>query len=115
MAAEAGSDADTGWLIELDGTVIGDIGTYGGITALADPPAREVEIGYGLSPSFRGAGYATEAVRALTSWLLTQPGTAVVLARTDVGNDKSMAVLRRCGFDLDEAATPEGTLWRRHR
>src|SRR5205807_9109213 len=58
-----------GWLITANGAVIGDIGTHGPVD-----DAGRVEIGYGLAAPSRGQGYGSEAVAAVTDWLLSQPG-----------------------------------------
>ena len=91
-------DAGPGWLITSDGHVIGDCGTFG-------PPdgAGQVEIGYGLASSSRGHGYATEAVRALCSWLFADGGTAVITAVTVAhGNLPSRRVLEKVGFTVTD-------------
>ncbi len=58
------------------------------------------EIGYGIEPNFRGQGYATEAVKALTAWALLQPGCEIVTAYTEKGNFASIRVLEKSGFTL---------------
>ena len=63
MAVKAGYPP--GWLITAGGTVIGDCGTHGPVDA-----AGCVEIGYGLATPCRGQGYGSEAVAAVTEWLL---------------------------------------------
>jgi uncharacterized protein YbdZ (MbtH family)/RimJ/RimL family protein N-acetyltransferase len=76
-----------------DRTVIGDIGF------LSAPDAEgRVGVGFGLAPSARGGGYATEALATLSQWALNQPGVAVVLADTSHENVKSHAVMQRAGF-----------------
>ncbi|MDQ1670276.1 MAG: hypothetical protein QOE40_2337 [Actinomycetota bacterium] len=91
------SDDDAGWFVTLlaDGRVIGDCGTVG----WTDDDGR-VEIGYGLSPAFRGAGYGTEAVRALADWVAAQPEVSAVIADVQVGNLPSLRLLQRLGFEL---------------
>ncbi|MZD09438.1 GNAT family N-acetyltransferase [Streptomyces sp. SID5785] len=76
-----------------DGHALGGIGFH-------SPPDAEgaVEIGYDLVPEARGAGYATEAVCALTAWALGQDGVGTVLAHTDPDNAASQRVLARAGF-----------------
>lgn len=65
----------------------------------APPDAKgQVEIGYGLGREFEGNGYMTEAVAALCSWALEQPGVGAVIASTDVDGLASQRVLSRCGF-----------------
>jgi RimJ/RimL family protein N-acetyltransferase len=76
------------------GTVIGDIG-------FIDPPeAGRGEIGYGIAPSYRGQGFATEAAIALTNWALTQPEIDEVRAATEEDHTASQGVLVRAGFEL---------------
>lgn len=65
--------------------------------------AGAVEIGYGILQAFKGHGYTTEAVRALTRWALSQPGVTAVEAETDPENRASQRILEKCGF------TPTGT------
>ncbi|PNY80999.1 GNAT family N-acetyltransferase [Deinococcus koreensis] len=72
---------------------IGQIGTHA-------PPddTGAVEIGYGLSPSARGRGYATEAVGALVQHLHGQERIRTVTAQTALGNRASERVLEKLGF-----------------
>lgn len=85
-----------GWLVTLDGAVVGDCGTHG-------PPdeAGTVEIGYGLAAPCRGRGYGKAVVRALSQWFLAQPGITRVLAHTLPDNVPSRRSLESAGFRLD--------------
>ena len=74
-----------------DGTAIGGIGFKG------KPEAGSVEIGYGLVPSARGAGYAAEAVQVLLAFAREQ-GVSRVVADTDRGNVASQRTLERAGL-----------------
>lgn len=82
------------FLVLLDGKVVGDCGWFG-------PPDAEgeVEIGYGLAPSVRGRGLGTEAVRALLAWV-RQQGAVRVRAEVLPGNEASLRLLRRLGFEV---------------
>jgi RimJ/RimL family protein N-acetyltransferase len=75
-----------------DGYAVGGVGFFG-------PPdgAGRVEFGYGLVPSARGAGLATEAVRAALNFAKDH-GADVALADTDVSNGASRRVLEKCGL-----------------
>lgn len=75
------------------GQVIGGCGFLG-------PPDTKgsVEIGYGLAPSQRGKGIATEAVNGLVDKAWTDPLVTLVFALTEEGNEPSQGVLRRAGF-----------------
>ncbi|MBM9509571.1 GNAT family N-acetyltransferase [Actinacidiphila acididurans] len=85
-----------------DATAVGGVGFHG-------PPLRgAVEIGYDLTESGRGAGWATDAARALCQWALGQPEVLVVLATTEPGNRASQAVLGRVGFGR---VADRGDLW----
>lgn len=87
------------WMIELpDGAHVGEL-CFKGLGA-----DGSVEIGYGISEEFRGLGYATEAVSAVTKWALSQPGVSRVEAEAEADNIASIRVLKKCGF------TPTGTL-----
>ncbi|MFH8990678.1 GNAT family N-acetyltransferase [Streptomyces sp. NPDC017940] len=79
-----------------DRRAVGALGYHG-----APDDEGWVEVGYSLVPEARGNGYATEALRALTTWSLNHPDhTAVtgVRALTDPDNAASHAVLTRAGF-----------------
>jgi RimJ/RimL family protein N-acetyltransferase len=76
-----------------DRMALGSIGFHG-------PPDENglVEIGYDLSPSARGDGWATDAARLLAGWALAEPEVRTVLATTEPGNLPSQGVLERAGF-----------------
>jgi RimJ/RimL family protein N-acetyltransferase len=93
MAAKGGRPPS--WLILADGMVIGDCGLHG--------PVDEdggVEIGYGLAAPWRGQGYGSEAVAAITEWLLGQPEVRQIRARTLISNAPSRRVLEKAGFQF---------------
>jgi len=75
-----------------DSLVIGDIGFH------TPPQDGSVEVGFGLAPSARGAGHASEALRLLVSWAGRRAEVRRVVARTLVDNEPSKAVLARAGF-----------------
>ncbi|MEI6374915.1 MAG: GNAT family N-acetyltransferase [Actinomycetes bacterium] len=94
-----------------------DFGTYqvvrrdtgivvGGVGFKGSPRDGAVEVGYGLAPSARGAGLATEAVLGLVTFARSRPEIAVVEADTEPGNEASQRVLVRAGFEL--AGTRDG-------
>jgi len=85
-----------GWLVTLDGVVVGECGTH----ALAEG-SGEVEIGYGLAAPYRGRGYGRAVVRALSQWFAAQPTVTLVLAHTDPANVPSRRSLESAGFRLD--------------
>ena len=91
------------WLIERkDGGRIGEL-CFKGLS-----PEGTAEIGYGLSPEFRGKGYAAEAVTAAVEWALNQPGVTAIEAETDDENTASQRVLAKAGFVPTGARGEEG-------
>lgn len=85
-----------GWLVTLQGVVIGDCGVHG------EPGEDgEVELGFGLAAPYRGRGYGSEIAAALSRWLLAQPGVSRVLGRVAVANAPSRRALERAGFVLE--------------
>lgn len=75
-----------------DGAAIGGIGFFG-------EPDEEgaVELGYGLVPSARGRGFATEALRGAVV-IARAAGAARIRADTDLDNGASRRVLEKAGF-----------------
>jgi RimJ/RimL family protein N-acetyltransferase len=73
--------------------VIGDCGTHGPVDQ-----AGNVEIGYGPAAPSRGQGYGSEAVAAITAWLLARPEVRQIRACTLAGNAPSRRVLEKAGF-----------------
>ena len=75
-----------------DGSAVGGIGFFG-------PPddTGTVEFGYGLVPSARGAGLATESVE-LALQQAADNGARAVVADTDITNVASQRVLEKNGF-----------------
>jgi [ribosomal protein S5]-alanine N-acetyltransferase len=63
------------------------------------------EIGYGIVPSRRGRGYATEAVTTLIAAAWHQPSLWAVIADTDHDNIGSQRVLGKAGFVLIDEST----------
>ena len=84
-----------------DGLAFGDLGFH------RPPQDGVVEIGFGLAEAFRGQGYATEAVAALTRWAFTQTDVRRVVARTTAENTGAQGVLGRAGFRLERTEQDE--------
>ncbi|MDL2274147.1 GNAT family N-acetyltransferase [Oscillospiraceae bacterium OttesenSCG-928-G22] len=75
-------------------TLVGELGFKG-------PPLRnEVEIGYFTHEGHRGRGLMTEAVMALTDYVLEEESERIrfVSAATRGDNIASLKVLHKCGF-----------------
>lgn len=70
----------------------------------------DVEIGYSTLPTYQRRGYATEAARALTEWLLTQKDVKSVSAQTYLRLPESIKVMERCGMEYVGPGEEEGTV-----
>jgi ribosomal-protein-alanine N-acetyltransferase len=91
------------WMIDRkDGFHVGELSFKG------HNPDGSVEIGYGITPPFRGRGYATEAVGAAVFWALRQPGVTRVEAETAPDNAASLRVLEKCSFIPTGSTGQEG-------
>jgi RimJ/RimL family protein N-acetyltransferase len=69
-----------------------------GLAPQIDRRARELELGYVVTPSARGRGVATEILRLLTEWAFSQVGALRIHLVTDVENRASQRVAERCGY-----------------
>jgi len=58
----------------------------------------EIEIGYGTYEAFKGKGYMTEAIKAVTEWALDDPNVTTILAETKMTNLASHRVLQKNNF-----------------
>ena len=81
---------------------MGDIGFKGRAST-----AGTVEIGFGIVPSARGRGYATEAGRSLVAWAFEHGEVDAVVAECERDNEASAAVLRKLGMSV---TTESGSL-----
>ena len=72
----------------------------------------EVEIGYGIDPSFRRKGYTTEAAGTLIDWALTQPTCLTVTAWSDKANRASARVLEKVRMTMTKE-TADQFYWMR--
>jgi RimJ/RimL family protein N-acetyltransferase len=76
--------------IENDGVLIGHVGL--------SKARGSVEIGYAITESLHGQGFATEAVSAMSSWALTELRLPEVLGIVATANVSSCRVLEKSGF-----------------
>ncbi|WP_186580741.1 GNAT family N-acetyltransferase [Aquibacillus kalidii] len=90
-----------------DNRLIGDIGCKG------RPDSKGVaEIGYSIVPTYRNQGIATEAVKALVTWLENAAEVKQVTAECLVENVASANVLKKAGFSKTHS-TQEMIYWKR--
>jgi len=85
-----------------------------GSVNMKGPPGPDgtADIGWGVSPAYRGHGIAREAARALLSWALGQPGVRRVTARIQPTNTPSIRLARHLGMDPTPEWHPgQGRIW----
>ena len=75
------------------GTVIGEVGL-----SKLDPVRRAALIGWWIAAGWRGQGRASEAVRLVVDWTLSEGPLEAVMAEIGADNPASMAVARRAGM-----------------
>lgn len=87
------------WVIETKDNheIVGSISVTNGHCAL-DLQNGIAEIGYCFGSKFWGRGYATEALRAIIEYLLTEAGMYLVEARHISGNPASGRVMQKAGM-----------------
>jgi len=83
-------------------TVADENDDYVGTTNLGLYLTRQLpdtaEVGYTISPSARGNGYATAALATISEWGFTALGLRRIVWRAQVGNDASRRVAEKAGF-----------------
>jgi RimJ/RimL family protein N-acetyltransferase len=79
------------------GRLVGDVG----LSPEEDEPGV-IKIGYTMSPSFQGRGYATEAVGALVAYAFGTLGADIVRAYASAENLPSIRVAEKVGMQLVE-------------
>jgi len=78
-----------------DETFLGTVGLHS-----ISIPHRSAEVAYDLHPDAWGRGIATAACRAVVAWAMAQ-GLYRLQATVLVGNQASVRVLERSGFELE--------------
>jgi RimJ/RimL family protein N-acetyltransferase len=96
------SEAPERWpgsfVVELDGSMIGQILLRRATGNRRPAAAGKADLGYLFLPQAWGHGYATEACAAALGWFADAiPGEPVVLA-TQTANDRSMRLAAKLGF-----------------
>lgn len=112
MSPEDRAEVSPDWLARVRATPEGDpwalsfsvveraVGAAVGSCAFKGPPDSDgvVEVAYGIDPSHRCRGYATEATGALTEFAFTDDRVRLVRAHARPENGPSARVLEKCGF-----------------
>jgi RimJ/RimL family protein N-acetyltransferase len=87
------------WIVEerATGDFVGEVGLFNYQRSI-EPPLTTPEIGWILSPTKHGQGYATEAVHALLNWGATHFAINEVACIIHPDNAASLHVAEKCGF-----------------
>ena len=103
--AEHAANGLTKWrLVDRNGTLVGRAGFSG---------TRESrELGYVIRRDMWGLGLATEVAEALVNWHLSRSPGVPLRALVAVGNDASVRVLEKVGFQESGREDYEGTICR---
>ena len=99
-----GGAAVVGWnvwyaILRATGKSPATLVASGGFLAPPDE-AGVTETGFSVVADYRGHGYATEMVKALTLWAFTDHRVNTIIAHTSTHNIASRNVLDRTGFHL---------------
>lgn len=81
---------------DTEGALVGAMGLVK--VALVRTPERQAELGYWTARSQRRKGYTAEAARAVVGWAFAELGVERMEWVAQVGNEGSLAVVRRLGF-----------------
>ncbi|WP_329123290.1 GNAT family N-acetyltransferase [Streptomyces sp. NBC_01465] len=117
MRAEFGERGFGWWALEVreSGEFVGRAGLD---VVMEGLPYTGVDVGWRLTRSAWGNGYATEAARACLDFGFGTLGLREIVASTTVHNLRSQAVMRRLGMtrdpadDFEDPSVPEGPLRR---
>ncbi|WP_133407494.1 GNAT family N-acetyltransferase [Parashewanella tropica] len=63
-----------------------------------DKEYNDVEVGYMLRPSAQGKGFATEALKRVVEWGITEYGIRKFIGYCDIENIGSQRVMQKTGF-----------------
>ncbi len=102
----------TYWLIVISESQCG--AGLVGFKGCPDDNNGQVEIGYGMDPTYQRQGYTTEAVRALIGWAFEEPACKEIVARDVLkDNPASSRILEKVGMTVYEE-TEDSLSWRKH-
>ena len=100
--------SDAGFVIEVDGRMIGHIGLFG-----FDPLARSAEVGLALAADSRGRGYGTDAMRVIVGFGFERRHLHRIHLTVLASNAIAIASYRKVGF-VEEGRLRESAWLRGH-
>lgn len=95
MASDTPVDG-AGWMLTI--TDHADTMIYGDINIFLEDDGRTSGIGYSITPTYWGRGYASEATAAVLDWLFDVQRVSRAYAMLHPDNHRSARVLETCGF-----------------
>ena len=98
------------WIVEhkADGRVIGHVGFFDFQRDMTPAISGEPEMGWVFLTEAQGNGYATEAARAVLDWFDATFSSFAIPAIISIGNDPSMRLAERLGFERQPDAQYRG-------
>lgn len=72
-----------------------------GLAPFINEDEGEMEIGYAVAPSARGAGVGSEILRQMSEWAFAERAMQRVILVINVRNRASQRIAERCGFVLE--------------
>ena len=95
-----GDCVDNGHLPYVLGVELKETGELIGDTGISEVEGKpdETEIGYCIGSKYRGKGYATELLGAVTAFVASRFGVRVIYGRVVHGNEASAKVLEKSGY-----------------
>ena len=99
QAGAEGRSVDLAVTDPPSGEVIGEVGL-----SRLDPVRRAALVGWWIAEGWRGHRRATEAVRLVLDWVLSEGPLDAVMAEIDSDNPASVAVARRAGMRRVESS-----------
>lgn len=99
------------WVVEekVTGDFVGEVG-FADFKRIIEPSLQGIpEMGWVLTPSKQGLGYATEAVQAALEWGRKNLQVSQVACMIDKDHSASMRVAEKCGFQNPVQTSYRGT------
>lgn len=95
-----GECVDKGCLPYVLGVELKETGELIGDTGISEVEGKpdETEIGYCIGRKYRGRGYATELLKAISDYAVSRFGVRVIHGRVLHGNEASAKVLEKNGY-----------------
>ena len=91
---------DNGHLPFVLGVELKETGELIGDTGISEVEGKpdETEIGYCIGQQYRGKGYASELLDAISGFVASRFGVRTIWGRVVHGNEASAKVLEKCGY-----------------